>query len=289
MWFADQNREQFLHMLQLEALSSDAGSFERIDEIGSEPPSGTIRLIWKHEPQRSILPALLVLPEGDKRDFFAWSTTYLGGWRPISGLFRVISGHELRFVLEAKHNHERAWEYRNAVLGIILGEAAVRRMSERSAVRESGSLFAECIATCSFVLGRAMYLGSRDFANVIQNWHRSHVVTRYALYERDLPSLLGPWSVLAEVGGFPTRASCGTRDVSQAVVAICHALHKHDEVDAAAVATLTQDWPELERALRDMDGARERRVNAFDLAARVVGERRPEIARNSDNRSGFAC
>ena len=274
MWVADQTKEQFLTMLQQETAPPGVTSVERTLDIANGPPPGTIRVIWQRRPQAGILPALLVIPESDRRDFFAWSTTYLGGWRPISGLFRVIADRNVQAALEARSSREVLWEYRNAALGMMFGEAAVHTAAHARDARRINSSFAACLSTCSFVMGRAICVGWQDLEAVSRNWHRSRVATHYGSYDRDPRSLLASWSVLAEVGGLPMRAECGTRTVSKAVVAICHALHTRDEVDGLALPVLTRESPDLERAFLDMDGARERRVRALDVALRSIGERR---------------
>ena len=92
MWITDQNKEQFLSTLQLEHLPSNIAQADPRKDINQGLRRGTIRLVWGNPPKSGLLPALLVIPESDWREFFAWTNTYLGGWRPITSLFRVIAG-----------------------------------------------------------------------------------------------------------------------------------------------------------------------------------------------------
>lgn len=279
MWIADQNKEQFLDMLQLESVSPEVVRTAHIGDVEGGLQRGLIRLIWDRRPEDGILPAIIVIPEDDRREFFAWSNTYLGAWCPISGLFRVVTDHGLKSLLGERSNHVVIPEYRNAALGMIFGEAGTAWTKEDS--QQSGSLFANCVATCSFAMGRAMYLGHRDLAMVARNWHRAQVAARKRSFDRDMRVYLGPWSVLLEVGGLSTSAQCGTRSVSESVVAICHSLHKRDEIDGAALQELTRGWPELEEAFRRMNDARERRVEALEFAFESVGERPRESSQST--------
>ena len=281
MWIADQSKEQFLDMLRLENTPSDVVSEGHTWNVEKVLPRGTVRLIWSHPPENGVVPALLVIPAGEWREFFAWSNTYLGGWRPISGLFRVIADRNLWEVLGDKSNHEAIWEYRNAALGMIFGEAAVHAVLAKNGARDTKWTFAGCMETCSFAMGRAMYLGRSDLATAAQNWHRARVVTHQASADDDVQDLLEPWSVLLEVVGLSTSTRCGTHPVSEAVVAICRTLHRHDEIDKAALAVLIRDWPTLEEAFRSMNEARERRVHALEVALKSVGERRGRFSQSA--------
>ena len=272
MWIADQNREQFLNMLQFE---SAPASVVRVGHIGDAEESlrlGLIRLIWNHEPRHGILPAILVIPQDDWREFFAWCNTYLGGWCPISGLFRVIADRSLRDVFVEKLNHEVVREYRNAALGMILCEAGA--LSVNADRQQSRSTLTGCLATCSFAMGRAMYLGRQDLAMVAQSWHRARSVTRKRVFDQDVRLLVEPWSVLLEVAGVSTSAQVGTPSVSRAVVTICRSLQQRDEIDSAALKELTNGWTELEEAFRHMKETRERRVQSLEIALTSVDEQR---------------
>jgi len=274
LWMVDQTKEQFLRMLQSERIPPGVVSAQHTTIVEERLQRGMIRVIWNQLRTNGVAPALIVIPEGDLREFFAWSNTYLGGWRPISGLFRVIAHSNLREMLKEKLNHETVWEYRNAVLGMIFGEAHVQGVLGENDTGKARSIFAGCIGTCSFAMGRAMSLGWRDLTTVAQNWHRARVATHPASVDSDVSNLLEPWAVLLEVSGLSSSAWSRIRTISQAVVAICRTLHKNDEIDRSALAVLTSGWPELEEAFRSMNEARERRVQVLDIALASVGRRR---------------
>ena len=271
----DQNKEQFLSTLQLERFPSDAVQADPMRDVNHGLRRGTIRLVWGNPPANGVLPALLVIPESDWREFFAWTNTYLGGWRPITSLFRVIADRNLAAALGERPNHDAIWEYRNAVLGMILGEAAMHG-GERGGHDERGVSFSlvECASTCSFVIGRSVYLGRTDLLSTVDAWQRAHVAIRRMSFESDVESPLAPWSTLLEVGGVSKTARWGTRSVSEAVAAICQTLHTHDEINSAGLAELTRGSPEMARAFRLVNEPRERRVQALDMALRSLGERR---------------
>lgn len=274
LWMVDQTKEQFIRMLQFESIPPDVVSAKHIRNVEERLQRGRIRIVWNQLRMNGVAPALIVIPEGDLREFFAWSNTYLGGWRPISGLFRVIAHSNLREVLKEKLNHEMVWKYRNAVLGMIFGEAHVQGVFGENNRGQARSIFAGCIGTCSFAMGRAMGLGWGDLTTVAQNWHRARVLTQHAPVHSDVSNLLAPWSVLLEVCGLSSNAWSRTHTMSQAIVAICRTLHKNDEIDGPALAALTKGWPELKEAFQSMNEARERRVQALEAALESVSRRR---------------
>ena len=276
MWVVDQNREQFVQMLQREIAPSEIASLEQGREVGSNLATGRIRVVWAHRPESGILPAVLVIPERDRRDFFAWANTYLEGWRPISSLFRVVCDRDAGVALGAGSGRESLWEFRNAALGVILGEAASRNGGAGRVDGAGKSPLGVCVSTCAFAMGRAICVGWWDLARVGENWHRAQVMAAHRpSYVAELGDLVGAWSVVGEVGGLPVRAECGSRRVSEAVVALCRGLHARDELDEGALAVLTKDSADLGAAFQEMGGTRERRVKAFDSALREsVGRRR---------------
>ena len=212
MWVADQNREQFVQMLQQEVTPAEIAPLEQGHEVGGDLAAGRIRVVWAHRPKSGILPAVLVIPERDRRDFFAWANTYLGGWRPISGLFRVVCDRDAGVALGARSGRETLWELRNAALGMILGEAASRHDRPGRVGGAGKSPLGICVSTCAFAMGRAVCVGWWDLARVSENWHRAQAMAAHgSSYGAAVGSLLGAWSVVGEVGGLPVQAECGSR------------------------------------------------------------------------------
>ena len=148
------------------------------------------------------------------------------------------------------------------------------RGGERRNGRQGSLALEDCIATCSFAIGRSVYLGRRDLVSAIHGWQRAQAVSQRAPFELDVDAILAPWSALLEASGVSTTGRWSTRSVSEAVVAICRTLHTHDEIDTAALAELTRGSPEVARAFQIVNEPRERRVQALDIALRSVGEQR---------------
>lgn len=271
MWVCDLNRKQFLDALQAETILAEPAAAR---DVGDGLAAGAVRLIWKERPRSGILPAVLVVSEKARRDFFAWSNTYLAGWCPVSSLFRVVGERDLQPALEMEPKREIVWQQRNAVLGLILGEAVTRMVAGDDGAGATTPSFPACIGTCSFTMGRAMFLDWPDLRAVAKRWRVSQALGRGTSTECGQEDVAEPWLVLAEVGGLGRGVGGVDGRVFEAVVRVCRSLQKDGEVDGRALRALTRDWPGLELAFASMGDARERRVQALDSAVRQVGERR---------------
>ena len=202
IWKLELTREGFFDMLLRDEVPVHVipieGSVKREQPIGP----GTIRLMWQQRPKTGIMPALVIAREGDLREFYAWSNTYLPGWRPISSLFRVISEFNLSWDLGDNRGRQVFWEYRNAALGMIFCEALLRTTWGDNRAWAAGRTYVECIGTYSFAMARAMYTGVGDAGTVAEAWRRARMMRSGRSVRARMEGLTEPWSVLLQVSGF---------------------------------------------------------------------------------------
>src|SRR5688572_7462046 len=96
----DLDREGLIGALQ------DPGRAIRHAAPVSRPVPGRNRcyLLWSVTLLPSVEPIGLVVRQEDRDELFAWATTYVGGWRPLSAFIRVFSAESIshEFVPEPK-------------------------------------------------------------------------------------------------------------------------------------------------------------------------------------------
>lgn len=279
IWMADQTREEFLRTLRVDGVPADVSKVEVGDGYVEDLPPRKVRVMWRWRPTVGMTPAVVVVPEADLREFFAWANTYLMGWRPISGLRRVVSDREISKYLRDIRNGEITWKYRNALLGMIFCELFSNTMARGGHLRGSSWTYADCAGTYSFAMARAMCVDVVNAERVAEQWWRAHKMSHSTWRGRKLGVVWDPWSALLRVSGLPVDVEGGNDDVSDAVVAICNTLRDGEEIDRDGLNMLTEGLPEVEAGFARMNGPREERVHALDLALRSIDKRPMEWTR----------
>jgi hypothetical protein len=68
------------------------------------------RLAWREDPRRPpCLPDLIILPDGELQDFLAWTSTYLGDYRPLTAQLRVLEVSAADRYFGAKYARPEGW------------------------------------------------------------------------------------------------------------------------------------------------------------------------------------
>ena len=201
-------------------------------------------------------------------------------WKPISAFVRVIPDENLDALLDWGLGTEAAIEYEEAALGIVLGEAATQLATvDGVSRRRTGTRLSliSCLATCSFVLGRANALGWQFPERTAEKWFLARSVLGKPASTVRPETILAPWSILSRLGGSKTLE----QDASTAGISdICKGLHETGEVIESALASLTKGWPDLREAFNHMDGPLEDRTRWFDKAIGATMRKRREIPRS---------
>jgi hypothetical protein len=119
-------------------------------------------LLWASDPAQSPsgsppegrLPHAIVVRSNETREFIAWVTTFIGGYRPFTAFFRVIDPELARLAFEPKEPTLGTLE--NAVAGLIIAEALTLSSNQRSV---SALLLLPSESTYSYSFARALALG----------------------------------------------------------------------------------------------------------------------------------
>jgi hypothetical protein len=119
-------------------------------------------LLWGNEPRpagassssgESLPNAIVVRPE-DMRDFIAWATTVITGYRPFTAFFKILDRKQAEIALEPRE--PALGRFENALAGLIIGETLTLSPNQRSL---SALSLLPCQSTYSYSFARAFALG----------------------------------------------------------------------------------------------------------------------------------
>jgi hypothetical protein len=94
MWSCASDRDLFLGVLKTER-SLEPFDLPRLTPVESIDAihigHAELMLLWREDPRLSPhLPDLIIVPDGEVQDFLAWTSTYLGDYRPLTAQLRVL-------------------------------------------------------------------------------------------------------------------------------------------------------------------------------------------------------
>lgn len=152
------------------------GSGGTIDpvRVNEETLSGVsndrITALWKGQPRISSIPDVLLVPQIEEDEFFAWVATYLTALRPLTAHCRVMDPQTYREYRLRIREPDLADDA--AVIGMVISEALMHISSQVPTIAPT---FQVCTSTHSFAFGRLMALGLETFADATRNaWYAVH-------------------------------------------------------------------------------------------------------------------
>jgi hypothetical protein len=252
------------HHLQRAVHASPSTLLDRREELlllwATDPTPGNSEF-----PPGERLPHAIVVRADDMREFIAWVTTYIGGYRPFTAFFRVISPEDAQLAFEPSEPSLGGLE--NAVVGLIISEALTLSTTQRSV---SALPLLPSESTYCYSFGRALAIGrvqrAKGFDPVSAPLAIARRLTRQPARKLGDDALA---AALKVVSGLATHTSApGASDVPAFVWEACQELASQGEVKRSWDLLGTPGAP-LSRALNEMRGSREHRVRIFE---RVLGD-----------------
>lgn len=223
-----------------------------------EPQSAFV--IWSHDPiERPELPAFLITEDGQERELLAWLVTFAPSLRPFTAFCRVMGTSGFRRLATALQRPDLG-RVENACVGLVLGEVL---SSEEMLSRPRDTLtVAACASALSFALARemAIYKDSILDADELRlRWSRARQLTRQRERELDGKDVVAAAEILRDL------LRVGTAPQTSLPVSLaCRELLEQGEISSSAAYFDVS----FERAVKEMSGTREERVEAFE---RVLG------------------
>jgi hypothetical protein len=194
------------------------------------------------------------------RDFIAWATAVIGGYRPFTAFFRVLDQKQAELALESKGPSLGKLE--NAFAGLIIGETLTLSTNQRSVSTLS---LLPCQSTYSYSFARAFALGHAQRGNTADPISAPLTLARRLTRQpaRKLGDELLPTALKVAVGLAGGAVTPSYPNVPGFLWEACRELQSQGEVN--------RSWHLLEgrvasagHLLDEMRGPREQRVRTFE-------------------------
>ncbi len=238
-------------------------------------------LLWANDPrpdggsicmdEEKGLPQVLVVNPKIMREFLAWASTVVGGFRPFTGFFKVISRNYLSHAIRPQEPTLGRLE--NAFIGLILGETLAHSASNQVSLAALSLL--PCESTYSFTFARAWALGFRNaecIRAMADSWALARKLTRQPVRKVSDEMIQTAISIIAFLGG--VSALSKQVEVSSFIREACCELYHQGEV--------TRSWSLLANTsgevCEEMRGPREQRVRTFERVIRGSTDLEPMTA-----------
>src|SRR6266850_2639056 len=227
MWMSPINRDEFIAIAQGESPKSQLLRVVESLEEFKEFSEGLIA-VWNEKPEQTKLPNMLLLPEAEKKDFFAWANTYVRV-KPLTAFVRTLDFETIKTMTGPPSNTER-WQ--SGIIGLILGEA-LTYIDQPSAKLS----FRACKGTYSFAVARSLLRveGLHGVRQAGLNWFRSREALGNRATRLNLIHLQNVWLVIAQL------ITSETQNVSQTLVQSCKDLFETGDISDADWRALTND------------------------------------------------
>ena len=259
MWALAANKRSFLDLFGKENSGAITEASQISVDVLSKDMPDELLLLWAQKPAKGDLPTVIVVPDDGSREFIAWATTAIGGYRPFTAFFRVID----------KTQAEQAFGTREATLaklegplaGLIIGEALTQSANGRSVQNLS---LLPCKSTYSYSLSRAYALGYYQSTSkedpIADAWTLARSLTRQPARRLADEYVKLAFNVIMTL---EDKSSVGRLDLDEFVTKACHELFFQGAVK--------KNWrllegriPSLDEIEMEMEGPREERVRAFE-------------------------
>jgi len=271
MWLLNTKREDLVDNLR-QSLRGELRKIKRISELSEFPVDVVgLWLVWGETPKEEcFLPSLIIVADGEKRDFLAWANTYLPSLHPITHICRVLE-YNTFMRLEKRSSADTTKGYLGAAVGLVISEA----ISNQAVFKRKGELtYRDCLETFSFSFGNALFSGAtpEELIGISKSWFRAQKTSRRLnVAMEDIEILLGPWSVLAELcGKIIPRDKRWSNDPD--ILKVVSALVKSGDVPSRLHKKLAKTLSVSEELLNLAgEGTRESRVVALEKALYTIG------------------
>lgn len=259
MWALPTNKKAFLDLFDGENTEPIITGSEISVDFLSKNLSDELLLLWPRKPAKGELPIAIVVPDNRSREFIAWATTAIGGYRPFTAFFKVMNQTQAEKAFGAREPVLNKFE--GPLIGLIVGEALTQSPDGQSLQNLS---LLPCKSTYSYSLSRAYALGYFSTAsqeNPIANaWALSRKLTRQPTRKLADEFVELAFNVILNLEENSNAARPG---VPQFVIDVCRELFFQGKVEKSW-RLLEEQIPSLDEIASKMKGPREKRVRAFE-------------------------
>lgn len=199
MWKLNLKRADFLEIIPrlINGYDIDATEIRTLSKVGRL--SSELCLVWNERPNvEAVFPSIIIVGDGEKRDFLAWVSTYASFLRPLTGKTHVIE-YENFLNITNRRIPKNKKHYLGSVIGLIAAEVNLNRQLKHE---KSKITYRECLETLSFSLGNALFSGvsTDEFAYTAVSWNRVQKSSRRTgTAVENIKTFLEPWGVLIDI------------------------------------------------------------------------------------------
>jgi len=251
MWYKPCSREDLLDIIE-QGGGEGVGAYEfgRFSDFSNK--RFPLVAYWKDDPlSGSSIPAGVVVPVDEMRDFIAWVATYVP-LRPFSAYCRIVDWETIDYFPDI---HEPSLgKLENCYLGIILAESA-KTTSTPEAMKQLSP--AECEGALSFALARAIALGPGVslFGRIETQWRKARLLIAQNRDRDDSELILRIFRIAAALNQ-PRLYN----DTDELILECAEDIRARGEVQSFNWSRLTSGHPELAGAADFQKLRREDRV-----------------------------
>jgi hypothetical protein len=269
MWLLHTNREELIEVFRQSLKGNLSNVVYESDFSRNKLDVGELYLVWGVDPGEELfLPSIVIVADGEKRDFLAWVGTYIASLRPITRVCRVLEYSAFK-QYQSRKQADGIGRYLGAAVGLILSEAIISRAVSR---RQKKLSFRDCLETFSFAFGSALFSGasSEELSRVSHDWYEAQQVSRrLRISVNDVEVMQKPWNTLADLcGGVPTKKS---KTKESDILELVSALRDGINIPGRLFKNLAKRLSINENVFTlTGEGTREGRVIALEEALRAI-------------------
>ncbi|HCF4203288.1 TPA: hypothetical protein NID94_002298 [Pseudomonas aeruginosa] len=227
---------------------------------------GEVLLVWSKKPSNKGEDApLVVVPDSDLVDFFAFVSTYVGTYRPFSAFFNVVGLGVARRIFSKGQGV--SLDVLSRLVSVVIAEAYVQIGGKRSSVSEVP--VSACFGTFSDAVMQLAAYDSREDSidELADRWLEARSLLGGETLALPVEETVGFWKLLLNGLSLGDNGHSLLQEPSEyAAVDFLYSVLVRGAADSSVWRVLTENLPQTRAALDVMDGSKEGRIRAFDEA-----------------------
>ena len=269
MYTARLSRKEFLDWIG----SQRVPALESMQDGGNSDDE--VMLVWEKRPtSKNASTPILLVDEHKIESFFAFTSTYVSTYFPLSAFFPVYRARALHTVLDRRELSEN--KLPNALVAVAIAEAYIQMRGKVANV--SDITLSACSATFSASAIQLAFQGgtARELGEMSDNWNDCRSILggeSLALPSQELEAF---WSFLIDsfTDGPEFRLRFDGDDERSYRANFLSSITGRGQGDLKSWAELCRNLPKSFEALESMSDSKERRVRSLDEAmAELLSER----------------
>jgi hypothetical protein len=264
MWISKSNRKGLLDLISSKDPLKifDIISTKEIERIEDKEQ---IIFLWRNKPNNINLPVpeIILVQDGQIRDFLAWVSTYISSLQPFTAYCRVL---EISTFNKIKDNKQIPLQgvLENAILGAIIGEVITHSINRNIKYITPTAIK----STFSFAMARSISLGYdlKEFKFLFQRWTEARKLSKQHFRSLEFSFIQNVWEVILKL--ISNQNNTYLMQISNEniinIYEACRELVKNGSIRNNTWRELTKNKIETDHIETRINGPREERVKLFE-------------------------